>query len=121
MRLIKLVCITCVVGCRPATQVTPASSSDWTAYGKDAQGSRHSALTQIDSTNVASLAVAWTYHTGEPLPTADRKRSLEVTPLVADGVMYVVTPLGKSHCARPNDGYGTLEVRREGRCIDPLR
>jgi quinoprotein glucose dehydrogenase len=104
MRLIKLVCITCVVGCRPATQVTPASSSDWTAYGKDAQGSRHSELTQIDSTNVASLAVAWTYHTGEPLPTADRKRSLEVTPLVADGVMYVVTPLGKVIALDPTTG-----------------
>lgn len=82
----------------------PAADGDWPAYGRDALGSRFSPLTQIDRGNVASLAVAWTYHTGEPLPTADRRRSLEVTPVVADGVMYISTPLGKVIALDPVTG-----------------
>ncbi|MEO5589119.1 MAG: PQQ-binding-like beta-propeller repeat protein, partial [Gemmatimonadaceae bacterium] len=83
-----------LAGCYASSSPIPGPSGDWTAYGRDPLGSRFSPLTQIDPTNVASLAVAWTYHTGET-PTADRRRSLEVTPLVADGVMYISTPLGK--------------------------
>src|SRR5215213_6373677 len=105
MRPLKLVWLAAIAACqRNTVPITPAASSDWTAYGRDALGSRHSQLTQIDPSNVASLAVAWTYRTGEPLPTADRRRSLEVTPLVADGVMYIVTPLGKVVALDPVTG-----------------
>ena len=82
----------------------PASDGDWIAYGRDAFGSRHSPLTQIDPANVTRLTRAWTFHTGEPLPTSSRKRSLEVTPLVADGVMYIATPLGKVIALDPVTG-----------------
>ena len=77
----------------------PASShsaaTEWRAYGYDALGSRYSPLTLIDRENIAALSVAWTYHTGERLPTKDRRRSLETTPIVVNGVMYLATPLGK--------------------------
>ena len=79
-------------------------SSDWPAYGRDVLGSRFSELAQIDRGNVARLAPAWTYHTGEPLPTRERKRSLEVTPIVVNGVMYVSTPLGKVVALDPVTG-----------------
>jgi quinoprotein glucose dehydrogenase len=76
---------------------TPDRSGDWTAYGRDVFGSRHSRLTQIDTSNVARLAVAWTYHTGELAPAVQTRshRSLEATPIVVDGVMYLITPLGR--------------------------
>jgi len=67
-------------------------------------GSRFSALRQINSSNVANLEVAWTYHTGEPLANSNRKRSLEVTPLVSDGVMFISTPLGKVVALDPVSG-----------------
>ena len=63
------------------------ASDEWPAYGRDAFGSRFSPLTDIDRSNVNRLSVAWTYHTGEPLPTAQRRRSLEVTPIVLGGVI----------------------------------
>jgi quinoprotein glucose dehydrogenase len=81
-----------------------ADGTDWVAYGKDAFGSRHSPLAEINRDNVSSLKVAWTFHTGEPLPTASAKRSLEVTPLVVNGVMYVSTPLGKIFALDPVTG-----------------
>jgi quinoprotein glucose dehydrogenase len=67
-------------------------------------GSRYSPLTEINRDNVSSLTVAWTFHTGEPLPTASAKRSLEVTPVVVNGVMYVSTPLGKVFAVDPVTG-----------------
>jgi quinoprotein glucose dehydrogenase len=56
-----------------------ADGTDWTAYGKDALGSRYSPLAEINRENVSSLTAAWTFHTGEQLATASAKRSLEVT------------------------------------------
>lgn len=89
---------------RPANGPVPVPDGDWPAYGRDALGSRFSPLTQIDRSNVSRLTRAWTFHTGEPLPTSNAKRSLEVTPLVADGVMYIATPLGKVIALDPVTG-----------------
>ncbi len=50
---------------------------------------RYSALDQINRENVTRLKPAWTYHTGE---LEGRKgRTIECTPLVIDGVMYITT------------------------------
>ena len=46
---------------------------------------RYSSLKQIDRDNVAQLEVAWSYHTGE------EGKTIECTPVVADGVMYVTS------------------------------
>lgn len=94
MRLRLLAGGVALAACHSTTTPAPVADGDWVAYGRDALGSRFSPLLQIDRSNVGSLVVAWTYRTGEPLPTADRRRSLEVTPLVANGVMYLSTPLG---------------------------
>lgn len=77
---------------------TPHSQSagDWPAYGRDPGGARFSPLTQITPGNVARLQVAWTYHAGIPdmSSMSHRPPSLEVTPIVVDGTMYVITPTG---------------------------
>src|SRR5262245_31088360 len=38
---------------------------DWKYYGGDPEGTRFSALTQINRSNVSQLKIAWTYRTGE--------------------------------------------------------
>ena len=91
-------------GCAPTTIPVPISSDEWSAYGHDALGSRFSPLAEVNRENVARLAPAWTYHTGEPLPTRDHRRSLEVTPIVVNGVMYISTPLGKVIALDPVTG-----------------
>src|SRR5579864_3860369 len=57
-------------------------SGDWPAYGRDPGGTKYSPLDQINTKNVAKLAVAWTYHTADPGGT------WEETPIVVGGVMY---------------------------------
>lgn len=83
-----------------------AHSSDWSAYGRTALGDRHSPLTQINRSNVSQLKVAWRFHTGETEPElhVDAPTSLEATPLVIDGTMYLSTPLGRVFALDPIHG-----------------
>jgi len=76
--------------------LTFQAPGDWPAYGRDPGGTRFSPLTQITRQNVTQLQVAWTYHTGMPDRSAmsHRPPALEVTPIVVDGTMYVITPTG---------------------------
>jgi quinoprotein glucose dehydrogenase len=77
------------------TQIT--TQDDWPCYGHDEGGMRFSPLTQIDRSNVAGLAVAWTFHTGDISDGKGRlKRSgFETTPIVVDGRLYLTTPFNR--------------------------
>jgi quinohemoprotein ethanol dehydrogenase len=60
----------------------PAS---WLAHGRTWSEERFSPLAQLNEANVAALAPAWVYATGET-------RGHEATPLVVDGVMVTTLP-----------------------------
>src|SRR5579872_4841733 len=66
-----------------------AGNVDWPRVGNDAGCMRYSELTQINRDNVARLKPAWTYHTGELKGRVGK--TIECTPIVVDGVMYVTT------------------------------
>ena len=62
---------------------------DWVTNGGNITNQRYSTLKQIDTTNVKQLKGAWmTRLKGSGL---GGKYSLEATPLVKDGIMYMVT------------------------------
>ena len=67
-----------------------AEPGSWLTYSGNYAGHRYSALKQIDRTNVARLKPAWIYQTND-------LSQFEVTPIVADGVMYISEP--PSHAA----------------------
>src|SRR2546421_3022147 len=79
---------------------------DWSANGRDAQGTRYSPASEITRTNVNRLAVAWTYRTGETDPRfkTEKPTAFEATPLVVDGTMYLGTPLGRGIALDPATG-----------------
>ena len=66
-----------------------AAGADWPSVGGDPGAMRYSALTQINRENVRQLRPAWTYHTGDAEPA--RKSTLECTPVVRDGLMYITS------------------------------
>ncbi len=68
-------------------QPLAAADADWPCVGHDPGGRRYSPLTQINKSNVQSLQVAWTFHTAD----AGKGTTIECTPIVIDGVMYVTT------------------------------
>jgi quinoprotein glucose dehydrogenase len=79
---------------------------EWAHYGHDAGGMRYSPLSQINRENVASLKVAWTFHTGDISDgQGRRKRSgFESTPLMLDSTLYVTTPFNRVIALDPETG-----------------
>jgi len=57
---------------------------NWPSYNGDYSGQRFSSLEQINGKNVASLRAQWAFHA----PNSD---SLEVTPVVVNGMMFVTS------------------------------
>jgi len=65
-------------------QILHPKPGDWPTYHGDIGGNRHSSLTQINASNVNTLAIKWIF----PIDHF----TLQVTPVVVDGVMYVTGP-----------------------------
>ena len=84
---------------------TSDNDGDWPAYGRDPGGERFSPLDSIDRSNVASLAVAWTFRTGDAYtPSEGRPTAFEATPLYLDDTLYLSTPLGRVFALNPVTG-----------------
>ena len=88
-----------------APQPAPDDLS-WHAYGGDPGQTRHSAIRQIDRSNVAHLRQAWVYRTGE---IARRGRwakdgKFQNTPIIAAGNLVVCTPFNRVIALDPATG-----------------
>jgi quinoprotein glucose dehydrogenase len=64
-------------------------AGEWASYGNTPGGGRFSQLTQINRSNIAGLAVAWTAHTG--LARSGFASSLETTPIMVGDTLYLCT------------------------------
>jgi len=69
-------------------QLSTSPGADWITNGGAINNQRYSTLNQINSTNVAGLKEAWHVHLNSGKAP---KYSAEATPLVYQGVMYMVT------------------------------
>ena len=80
-----------------AASVSLAWAQEWRNYGNDPGGSKYSPLKQINKTNVSSLKVAWTYHTGDVSDGSEHpsRSAFETTPMVIDGVLFLSTPFSR--------------------------
>ena len=65
-----------------------AQTLDWPYYGDDLYNSRYANIDQINPTNVSQLKPAWTFNTGV---TPDPNMSMEMTPLIVNGQMYITS------------------------------
>ena len=85
-----------------------AMADEWSAYGRDLQGTRFSPLTQISPANVASLKPAWTFHTGDistgKVKGGGPRSGFEATPLMMDGRLYLSTPFNRVIAIDPASG-----------------
>jgi len=91
-----------------ALAVSPAFAVDpgWSNYGGDPGGQRFSPARQVTRANVARLAVAWTYSTGDMATHADtmKRASFEDTPILAEGRLYVCSPFNEVSALDPGTG-----------------
>lgn len=84
----------------PLPNVRARDSVDWANVGEDKGAMRYSRLSQINRESVKNLRVAWVYHTGDA-DTRSKGASfggpsssgttIECTPIVIGGVMYITT------------------------------
>ncbi len=79
---------------------TGETRADWPHYGGSQASWRYSGLDQINAANVNRLRPAWIFQTG------DYGENLQSTPIVVDGVMYIITPHIQVFAL--NAGTGTL-------------
>jgi quinoprotein glucose dehydrogenase len=96
---VKKLCLAAILvaGCRSAVPI------DWTAYGHDASGTRHSPAAQITRVNVRNLQVAWVYRTGD-YGLGEAAARFESTPLLIDGTLYLTTPFARVVALDPDTG-----------------
>jgi quinoprotein glucose dehydrogenase len=60
----------------------------WGVYGGDNGRSHYSSLSQIDTSNVKKLKIAWVHHTNDVGPSTQ----IEVNPIIIGKVLYGVSP-----------------------------
>ena len=84
-----------------ASVTTPAEDGQWTMPAKNYASTRFSGLEDINTGNISSLKLAWSFSTGIV-------RGHEAAPIVANNTMFIVTPY-------PNIIYA-LDLTRTGSC-----
>jgi alcohol dehydrogenase (cytochrome c) len=77
--------LTLVIAVPLYAQEDGATRADWPSYGGTQLSWRYSALDQINTGNVKNLTPAWIFQTG------DYAENLHSTPIVIDGVMYLIS------------------------------
>src|SRR6185295_5128005 len=77
--------VTATVSCRQAPR---NDHNRWEVYGGSKENIRYSSLKQIDTSNVAQLRLAWTYHSGD----AGDMTQIQVNPIIIDNILYGVSP-----------------------------
>ena len=84
-----LIAVAYLLTCAACASGQPNQIVDWPRVGNDPGCMRYSELAQINLGNVRQLKPDWTYHTGEVKGRIGK--TIECTPIVIGGVMYVTT------------------------------
>ncbi|MGH9614036.1 MAG: acido-empty-quinoprotein group A, partial [Bryobacteraceae bacterium] len=71
----------------PAALLKPPADT-WPTYNGDYSGRRHSPLSQINASNIGSLALAWMYRTDVGAERGVGTAQIKSTPLEVNGILY---------------------------------
>ena len=73
------------------------ANAEWTAYGANAAGTRHSPAAQITPDNASKLEQVWSFQTGDTRAKRPEIKSISfmATPLMVDDKVYFCSPTGK--------------------------
>src|SRR5262245_11075880 len=90
-----------------AARVAPAQAgNEWPAWGGDPGATKFSSLTDVNRSNVARLARAWEWATGEtPMPeTRVRPGNFQATPLMIGDTLFLSTSYNRVVALDANTG-----------------
>src|ERR1700744_3917119 len=80
-----------------------AQTLNWPNNGNDQGNMRYQNIDQINPTNVNQLKPAWTFNTGV-LPVNTPRLTLEMTPIVVNGTMYITSGIDDVYAVNPATG-----------------
>ena len=90
-RILFLIAICLLLSCSEDAQKTSKSGfTTWQHYLGDSHRSHYSTLEQIDTLNVSTLELAWTYGSGGL--DAGRTTQIQTNPLIINNTLYGVNP-----------------------------
>ena len=102
-RFYKLLFSTVVITAALNSCQQPAKEyTSWPQYKGSNENIHYSSLTQLDTSNVKQLQVAWVYHTGDA--DSANHSQIQCNPIIADGTMYGVSPRMKLFAADAKTG-----------------
>lgn len=70
---------------------SPSPYETWNVKGGTSDGIQYSSLSQINTTNVQKLKVAWTFRTGDA-DTVNNRSQIQCNPIIVDDRLYGTTP-----------------------------
>jgi len=82
--------ITMVIVLLASCKQRETAYTTWSQYKGSNENIHYSSLSQVDTSNVKQLQVAWEYHTGDA-DTANHSQ-IQCNPIIVDSTMYGVTP-----------------------------
>ena len=86
-----------VLGVPPAGAQTGALNGEWHSYGGDDGSTKYARLDQINTGNVAQLAVAWQWESPDGAIASENRNltpsAFKATPLMVDNVLYIRSSL----------------------------
>ena len=99
---------------------TPPEFNGWATANGNGTANKYSSLTQIDTSNVQQLQVAWEYHTGDADTAAHSQ--IQCNPIMVNGTLYGTTPQLKLFAIDAATGaprwvfspYDTITENRQG-------
>ena len=80
-----------------------AQELDWLYYGNDQGNTRYQNIDQITLSNVSQLKPVWTFQNGV-LPVNVPRLTMEMTPLVINGTMYITSGIDDVFALNPTTG-----------------
>ena len=90
MRELKAALLACLVAASLYAQ-SASGPGGWDTYSGGAAGRRYSPLTQISTTNVSKLKLAWQYGVAEPGVALSSVGRSQAVPIFVRGVLYTST------------------------------
>jgi len=84
--LITILVLLAVLSCSTSER----KYTSWKTYNGGKESLKYSSLTQINTTNVDQLQLAWTYNTGDA--DSEHHSQIQCNPIIVDGVLFGVSP-----------------------------
>ncbi|MEC7906646.1 MAG: PQQ-binding-like beta-propeller repeat protein [Verrucomicrobiota bacterium] len=89
-------------GCSNSAIQSGSEDVEWRHYNGDVGGTKYSALGQINTSNVKDLELVWRYRVDDFVE--GKNTTLQFNPLMADGILYLVTVGQKLVAVEPDTG-----------------